>query len=184
MKKLALMFVLFIFFFLFVQPTISKVFMNRDQALKTAFPDADNIEKRQVYLTEAQVQEIEVLGRVKVDSKLYIVYVGWNGDELLGYAVIDTHTLRTKSETVMFVVNTDGTMRYVEILAFFEPPDYFPGDNWLSLLEGKELDDSLRIGHKMPNITGATITANALMDSVRRVMAVIRVSVLRSGSAK
>ena len=61
----------------------------------------------------------------------------------LGYAIIDTHTLRTKTETVMFVLNPDGSLRQTEVLAFFEPQDYQAGGNWMELFYDKNLDNSL-----------------------------------------
>jgi len=160
--------------------SISKVFMKRDEALKTAFPDADTIEKKDVFLTEVQTGEIEALAQSKLDSRLYIIYVGKRGDETLGYAIIDTHTLRTKTETVMFVINPDGSLRQAEILAFFEPPEYMAGSNWISLYYGKDADDSLKLGKDIPNITGATITSNSLAQAMRRMLSIIMVTQLEN----
>jgi len=155
----------------------SKVYMTRDEALRVAFPDADIIVKKNIFLNSEQVKEIESLAKTKLESKLYLFYEGKKGDETLGYAVIDTHRLRTMTETVIIVVNPDGTHRMTEILAFFEPPDYKPEDNWIDLFNGKALNDSLGMGRDIPNITGATITANSLMNSIRRVLAVYNVAV-------
>ena len=155
----------------------SKVYMTRDEALKLVFPDASEIVKKNIFLNSDQVKEIESLARTKLESKLYLFYEGKKGDETLGYAVIDTHQLRTMTETVIIVINPDGTHRMTEILAFFEPPDYKPEDNWIDLFNGKALNDSLWIGRDIPNITGATITANALMNSIRRVLAVYNIAV-------
>ena len=71
--------------------------------MKTAFPGADKIEKTELFLNDERVKEIESLSKSKLDSKLYIVYTGKKADETLGYAIIDTHSLRTMTETVMFV---------------------------------------------------------------------------------
>jgi hypothetical protein len=158
-------------------PSFSRVYMTRDEALKLAFPDADRVEKKTVFLTEGQAKKIEGIARSNLDSKLYIFYVGRKGSDTLGYAVIDTHLLRTVTETIMVVINPDGTIRQVEILAFFEPPDYMPGKNWVHRFSGKTLEDSLRIGNGIPNITGATITSNSMVRAVRRIVAVFQVAV-------
>lgn len=152
----------------------AKVFMKRDEALSTAFPEASEIKKNEIFLTPEESREIESVSRSKNDSKLYIIYEAVDGDRTLGYAIIDTHTLRTKTETVMFVINPDGTLRQSEILAFFEPPDYQAGDNWIELFEGKSAEDGMKIGKDVPNITGATITANSLSQAIRRVLAVFK----------
>lgn len=165
-------------------PCFSKVFMKRDEALSTAFPGADNIEKTEIFLTEEQVREIESLSQSELDTRLYIVYVGKSGEDVLGYAIIDTHTLRTKTETVMFVVNTDGTLRKAEILAFFEPPEYMPGDNWIALFSGKGALDSLKLGKDIPNITGATITSNSLTQAIRQILAVVKIALINDNAPK
>lgn len=170
-------------FFALLMPsyTFSKVYMTRDEALKLAFPGADRIEKRTVYLTEDQAKNAQSMARAKLESKLYLFYEGKKGDETLGYAVIDTHLLRTLTETIMVVINPDGTLKQVEVLAFFEPPDYMPPDSWINLFNNKSLGDSLQVGRGIPNITGATITSNSMADSVRRIMAVFEVAVQGKG---
>ena len=164
-------YILFICLFIFSTAAQSKVFMKRDEALELAFPGADRIDKREIFLTEKQAQEIESLSKSRLTSRLYIVYEGFKGDESLGYAIIDTHTLRTKTETVMFVINPYGTLRQAEILAFFEPPEYKPGNKWIALFYGKSIQDSLKPGKDIPNITGATITSNSLAQTIRQVLA-------------
>ena len=77
------------------------------------------------------MKEIESLSKTKLDSRFYVIYEATRGTEPLGYAIIDTHMLRTQSETVMYVINTDGTLRYGEVLAFFEPPEYIASDKWM-----------------------------------------------------
>lgn len=176
----------FIFLMLFLSgatlcPANAEVFMKRDEALEVAFPGAD-VEKLEIYVSEDDARKIESLAKAKLDSRLFMVYRAVKGGETLGYAVIDTHELRSMTETVMFVVNPDGTLRQAEILAFFEPPEYMPANNWVVLFDGKSTHDSLRVGKDIPNISGATITAVALSEAVRRVLALIQVEILDGAS--
>ena len=166
---------IFLGLFVFSSSAQSKVFMNRDEALELAFPGAERIDKREIILTREQADEIETLSKSKLSTRLYIVYEGFKGSESQGYAIIDTHDLRTKTETVMFVINKDGTLRQAEILAFFEPPEYMPGNNWISLFYGKSAEDPLKPGKDIPNITGATITSTALAQTMRQIIALARV---------
>ncbi len=162
--------------FLFVPQTNSKVFLKRDEALRVAFPEADRINKTQVFLSEGDKKQIETLARTKLDSKLYVFYEGMKDNRSLGYAIIDTHYLRTKSETVMFVLNPDGSLRFAEVLAFFEPPEYMMGENWVELFYAKGLDDSLQVGKDIPNITGATITSTSFARAMRKILAIFQVA--------
>ena len=177
MNKIILALTLLVLIAGFGHRSESMVFMKREEALKSAFPEADSINKSQIFLTEEQANEVETLAKTKLESRLYVIYEAKRGDEALGYAIIDTHMLRTQSETVMFVINTDGTLRYAEVLAFFEPPDYIAGEKWMNLFQNKGLDTHpLRLGNDIPNMSGATITAVALTNSVRRLLGVFRVA--------
>ena len=176
MIRFCLLLTLLVIQLAYVPYSDAMVLMKRDEALSTAFPGADNIKKTKLFLTKEQAAQIESIARAKVDSRLYVIYEGKKGDQTLGYAIIDTHGLRTKSETVMFVINPDGTLRKAEILAFFEPPEYMAGDKWINLFDNKEATDPMKLGKDIPNITGATITANSLSSSIRRVLAVFKVA--------
>lgn len=162
---------------LFTVTSSAELFMTRDEALNTAFPGDDTFEKIDIFLNDEQVNRIEELSRVRLESKIYIFYKFTYGNEILGYAVLDTHLLRTKSETVMYVIGNDGRLINAEILAFFEPSEYMQSEKWLMLFEKERLDDELRIDRDIPNITGATITSHAFTESVRKVLAVYEVAV-------
>jgi len=155
----------------------AELFMTRDQALETAFPGSESVEKIDIFLNENQTSEIEKISRAKLESKIYIFYKFSNGDDTLGYAVLNTHLLRTKSETVMYVIGNDGRLINAEILAFFEPSEYMQSEKWLMLFENEILDDELRIDRGIPNITGATLTTHAFTKSVRKVLAIFEVAI-------
>ncbi len=153
----------------------AKVFLTKGKALELVFPEAEEIEKRHVFLTERQAENIRKMAKAEVDSRLYTFYVAKSAGKETGYAVIDTHTLRTLTETVMFVINPDGTLRHAEILAFFEPTDYMPSRKWINLFLEKTNLNRMKVGKGVPNITGATISARSFSRATRRVLAVYRV---------
>jgi len=151
------------------------VFHAKDEALQLAFPGADKMEDKAVILTDAQKQEVEKRAHAPVESPLWTVYTGWHGTELLGFAVIDTHNVRTLPEAVMVVLSPAGEVRRAEVLAFYEPPEYAPPERWVKQFDGRKLDDELKLGGGIQGITGATLTATALTAGVRRVLALYAV---------
>ena len=160
----------------------AKVFISKDEALKLAFPQADTIEKKSFFLKSGQIDAIEKLSRSKVNSKLFLFYVGKKDGEALGYAAIDTHTVRTKTQTIIVVINPDGSLNYTEILAFFEPLEYKPAQRWVDLFKGKKIGEGIKIGYDIPNISGATLTSSETANAVKKVLAVFEV--LIKGAAK
>jgi hypothetical protein len=151
------------------------VFLAKDEALALAFPGAERIEDRVFILTDAQKAAIEKQARTALESQLWRVHVGWKGSEMLGYAVLDTHVVRTLPETFMVVMAPGGTVKRVEILAFYEPPEYVPAARWKQQFEGRRLDDDLRLGGSIQGITGSTLSATATTQGVRRVLALVKV---------
>ena len=155
----------------------ASVFLAKDEALALAFPENYRIEERVVILTDAQQAEIERRGRAKLESQLWTIYVGWKGGQVQGYAVIDTHVVRTLPETFMVVVDPKGSLRRVDVLAFHEPPEYLPTERWIGQFSGRALDDDLKLGAGIQGITGATLSAQAMTSGVRRALALVAVAV-------
>ena len=157
------------------------VFLAKDEALALAFPGSDRIEERVFILTDAQKTEVERRARAPLESQLWTIHVGWKGSLVLGYAVIDSHLVRTLPETFMVVIDSKGTLRRVDVLAFHEPPEYLPTARWIEQFPGRGLDDDLKLGAAIQGITGATLSAQAMTAGVRRALALF--SVLVSSTA-
>jgi len=153
------------------------VFLAKDEALALAFPGAERIEERVFILTDAQKAEVERQARAPLESQLWTIHVGWKGAEVLGYAVIDSHVVRTMPETFMVVIDPKGTLRRVDVLAFHEPPEYLPTARWIEQFPGRGLDDNLKLGAGVQGITGATLSAQAMTAGVRRALALFTVLV-------
>jgi hypothetical protein len=80
-------------------------------------------------------------------------------------------------ETFMAVIRPDSTVGAVEVLAFYEPEDYLPPARWLSLLVDSRLTDELRLNRGVRNISGATLSAQAITNGVRRLLATFEVAI-------
>ena len=156
----------------------AKVFYSQQEALDLAFPDADRIETDTRVLSLEQVEAVEKSARSKLDSRIAKFYAAWKDDQVLGYAFIDVHTVRSLPEAFMVVLEPDGTTRSVRVLAFHEPLDYLPTKRWYKQFEDRSLEDPLRLGRDIHGIVGATLSARAVTRSVRKVLALFRVLVL------
>ena len=153
-------------------PSAATVFYARDEALKLAFPDAERTEARDFFLTPQQRSEIERQARAPVDSDLLTVYTGYHNGTLLGYAILDTHLVRTLPETFLVVVTPAGVVDATHVLAFYEPLEYLPGERWLGQFASKGCGDQLRVGRDIVGITGSTLTAQAVSGGIRRALAI------------
>ena len=147
------------------------VFYARDEIRSLAFPDADTVEPLDHFLTVAQREQIESRARSKLDSDLITVYIGTRDGEVLGYAYLDSHTVRTLPETFLIVLTPDGAVAATHVMAFYEPLEYLPADRWLDQLAGRRLTDDLRVGRAIAGITGSTLSSHAVVLGIRRTLA-------------
>jgi hypothetical protein len=76
------------------------------------------------------------------------------------------------NEAFMVVINPDATVRFIEILSFAEPDEYLAPKKWLGQFGGKALDGELLLRRGLRNITGASITSDAVTRGVRRILAI------------
>lgn len=162
-------------------PARAAVFLAKDEALALAFPGAERVEERTFILTDAQKEDVERRARAKLETQLWTIYVGWKGTEIQGYAIIDTHNVRTLPETFMAVIEPNGSLRRVDVLAFHEPPEYLPTDRWIGQFPGRKLDDDLKLGAGIQGITGATLSTQAMTSGVRRALALVAVLIQPPG---
>jgi Na+-translocating ferredoxin:NAD+ oxidoreductase RnfG subunit len=155
-------------------PAAAKVFLSVDEALKLAFPDS-KVERKTAYLTAEQVRRARELSGVEVPSALVTYYIARRNGQPAGTAYVDTHRVRTLPETLMVVVGPQGRVARVEVIAFREPEEYLPRGIWYEQFRGRGLDRELRLKQKIRPVTGATLTARATTDAVRRVLALHQV---------
>jgi len=146
-----------------------------ERVLSTLYPSA-SVEVRNIILTKEQKEKVEKLAKVRIESRLVSFYFVKEGDRVVAYGYVDTHRVRTHTESVLFVISPQGSIELVEVLAFNEPLEYMAEENWLALFKGKTLPrDTLRLRRDIPNITGATLTARAITKAARRAVALWKV---------
>ncbi len=162
------------------RPALAKVFLSVDEALKLAFPGAATT-RQTAYLTAEQLKSARQLSGVEVPSALVSYYTAKREGHVVGTAYFDTHRVRTLPETLMIVVDPQGKVVRMEIVSFREPEEYIPRGAWYEQFKGEALDRDLQLKRGIRPVTGATLTARATTNAVRRVLAVHQM--LREGRA-
>lgn len=148
--------------------------LSREEALRSVYPGA-KVRAEQVFLTAAQQREAEALAGVAVPTQLVARYLAEDENELVGRAYVDTHTVRTKKETLLISLDQRGVVKRIDVTAFLEPPEYQAAAAWLDQYAGRPLSDDLRMQRAIRPFAGATLTARAANDAVRRVLAIDQV---------
>jgi Na+-translocating ferredoxin:NAD+ oxidoreductase RnfG subunit len=154
--------------------------LTREEALALAYPGAAFSAER-VFLTEAQQKQAAEATGQPLASPLVARYVASKDGKVVGRAYVDTHVIRTKKETLLISLDDAGRVKRVDVTAFLEPPEYRAPAPFLNQYSGRALTDDLRLQRAIRPIAGATLTANAVTDAVRRVLAIDKVLSGRAG---
>jgi len=148
------------------------VLRSQDEALNGAFGDAV-VQRETRFLDDALARRLEAEG-VRLGSRVVIRYLGTRAAKPVGAAYFDTHQVRSLNETILVLVDPDGRVVRVEVVAFDEPPDYLPREKWLDQFDGLMLSDELSLKRGIRGIAGATLSSRAVTEAVRRVLAIDR----------
>lgn len=155
--------------------------VTREEALASIYPGA-TVRAERVFLTPAQ--QAEVVARSAVDSPTALVarYIATADGRVVGRAYVDTHTVRTKKESLLISLDENGRVKRVDVTAFLEPAEYEAPVAWLRQYRDRTLTDDLNVNRAIRPIAGATLTARAANTAVRRVLAIDEV--LRAADSK
>ena len=145
--------------------------ITREEALAAVYPGA-SIRAERVFLTPAQQKQALTLGNADVASALVARYIASRDGKVVGRAYVDTHVVRTKKESLLVSLDQDGKVVRVDVTAFFEPTEYRASEAWLRQYRDRTLTDDVAVNRAIRPIAGATLTARAANDAVRRVLAI------------
>ncbi len=146
-----------------------------EKVLAEIYPNS-KIEIRNIVISDPQAERVREISGVKLETKLVTFYIVKTDSKVKAYAYVDIHIVRTHPEVVLYVLNERGEIEVIQILSFKEPPEYMADENWLKYLKGKTIGkDLLRLRKDVPNMTGATLTAKAITDNARKVIALWKV---------
>ena len=145
--------------------------ITREEALHQAFAGAE-IQSTIIFLTDQQMKEASVKAGNSIQSPLIARYTALSNRVVVGRAYLDSHVVRTKKESLLIMLNTEGTVKRVEVVAFEEPPEYQPVQAWYDQFQGKALTQDLSLNGQIRPVTGASLTSRSTIEAVRRALAV------------
>jgi Na+-translocating ferredoxin:NAD+ oxidoreductase subunit G len=152
--------------------------VTREEALAAVYPGAA-VRAERVFLTATQQKQVAAQAGSDAPTALVVRYIATRDGAVVGRAYVDTHTVRTKKESLLISLDDKGVPRRIDVTAFLEPAEYRASDPWLRQYSGKPLSEDLAINRAIRPIAGATLTARATNEAVRRVLAID--AVLQSG---
>ncbi|MFN3605334.1 MAG: hypothetical protein ACK4UJ_11560 [Leptonema sp. (in: bacteria)] len=142
----------------------ARVFTTPEEVLKEAFPEA-TIDKKRIYLSSEDVEIFKKKLNFKIKHRFYSFYIAKKNQEIQGYGILHTDTVRTKEMSLMILLNKDKELSKFYLISFYEPLEYKPNDRWMNLWLQKP-KEKLVLGIDVPVISGATLTSRTVSQFV------------------
>jgi len=150
-----------------------QVLLTKKQAFEIAFPGADEIKKERLWLDKNQISAIEENFMYKIHETRFTFYTGIKNGKSMGSMLIDNIIGKAFPITFMTVLNTDGTVRDVEIMVYREPQGWeVRYKTFRSQFYGK---DSSSNPATISSISGATLSVNSVKHGVYKALAAYKV---------
>jgi len=150
-----------------------QVYLTKKQAFEIAFPGADEIKKERLWLTKEEIRAIEEIYMYKIYETRFTFYTGIKNGRSMGSMLIDNIIGKSFPITFMTVLNTDGTVRDVEIMVYREPQGWeVRYKSFRSQFYGKDTSSN---SNEILSISGATLSVRAIKRGVYKAMAAYKI---------
>lgn len=146
-----------------------------DDVIKSSFTGVSTIEPKQIILTQKQFSQVQSRAKAAVRTKIYRYYDIQSKHGRLGYAVLIARKVRAKKATVLYAFDNTGRLKFTEIMAFGEPPEYIPNTTWMSQLQNQSASTKLTVGKDIPTISGSTLSARSITEGARVARAIYEI---------
>jgi len=150
-----------------------QVYLTKKQAFEIAFPGADEIKKERLWPTKEEIRAIEEIYMYKISETRFTFYTGIKNGKSMGSMLIDNIIGKSFPITFMTVLNTDGTVRDVEIMVYREPQGWeVRYKSFRSQFYGKDTSSN---SNEILSISGATLSVRAIKSGVYKAMAAYKI---------
>lgn len=153
------------------------VFLKEEEAPKAVFPEATSFERKVIRSTEELKEKIrQRMGKTKTSlwEDSYLTFVAKKGETILGYAAIVEEIGKHRPITFVVGVGTDHKIKDAALMVYREAYGGEVRDRrFLQQYKGKELKDPLLPYRDIQNISGATLSVEAIGRGSKKALALI-----------
>jgi hypothetical protein len=164
------------------------IFLKEEEAPKAVFPETTSFERRVIRSTEELKEKIrQRLGKSKTSiwEDSYVTFTVKKADSILGYAVIVEEIGKHRPITFIVGVGTDRKIRDAALMVYREAYGGEVRDRrFLQQYKGKQLKDPLLPFRDIQNISGATMSVEAIGRGSKKALALVEAVYLEGAELK
>jgi Na+-translocating ferredoxin:NAD+ oxidoreductase RnfG subunit len=152
--------------------TGARVYFTPEQALAIVFPGATEIRERALELDAAAQQELTGKLGYRPRETRVIFHQALRGEQVMGHAIVMNEVGKSLPITFMVAILPDGQVDQVLLMQFREPRgNEVERAVFRDQYRGKSLPDPIRRGVDIRNVSGATMSVDAMSRGVKRALA-------------
>ncbi|WP_428737080.1 FMN-binding protein [Sulfurimonas sp.] len=154
--------------FLSIIPLNAKVLTTVEKAIESSL-NTHNLQiiKQNILLTKKESNEVEKLAKLKLHSHIVKIYIVKSDTSTKAYGILISRKIRSKNGVVLYLLDHQGKILNIEVIAFNEPLEYLPKGSWEKQFDNLPLDQHPELGRNVTPITGATLSAKSIIEGAR-----------------
>ena len=153
---------------------VEQTYLTEEAALKTAFPGCDRVERKVYKVSEGQREKIESRLGWTFSESTVTVFEGFSGNQPRGRAMITEEIGKFKPVTFIVKADNDGKVERVDVMVYREAVgEEVRRSRFTRQFRGKTSKDPLRINRDIINVTGATMSVQAMTAGVKKVLVIL-----------
>jgi len=174
-KFLLFFIVILVLFFAVIADAGMRNYASPGEVLTRSFPGAA-FDKKVVRFDNDERKKVESIIKKKFFKRQMVFHVATKDGVTQGYGVIGNERGKTRQITFMVLLDKDGVVKDLDILAFRESQGYeVENPRWRKQFRGKTVRSRLRLRRDIKNISGATLSARAVTKGVKNILAAFEV---------
>ncbi|MFO1463892.1 MAG: FMN-binding protein [bacterium] len=147
------------------------VYLKPSDALKLIFKDSQEVVKEEHPLSPELIRQASQRLGYEPPKGSYTFYVGKTQGAVDGYALIDDQVGKVQPITFITRINPQGQVDSVEVMVYRESHGgEVTSRRFLNQFKQKSLNSELRLHGDIINVSGATLSSQALVLGVKRAL--------------
>ncbi|MBI3320191.1 MAG: FMN-binding protein [Candidatus Omnitrophica bacterium] len=149
----------------------AKVYLTRDEALRLAFGPSTTVSEDHRTVPSTSRAAIEQRLNRKITEDSFTFYVGHSAGGIEGYGLVLDEMGKHEPITFLVTITPDGHVKDVMVLEYRESRGgEVRQKSFLKQYVGKTSRDPLELDEDITPMTGATISARAVSDGVKKAL--------------
>ena len=156
-----------------VAPAYAVDYLTAAQAQLVLFPQATAFTDQTLHFSDEQRKLIKKRAGVRQRNETQAVWRAEKDGQLLGWLLVDDVIGKHEFITYATAISPQGSVLGIEIMSYRETHGGEVQEaDWRANFAGKTLQDPLKLGDDVPNISGATLSCRNVLDGVKRMLVI------------